>query len=178
MILKEFFQQSQALSVAYKGMNQSQVMEYASNSLDADICQNIDYKLLKNIASKKIRSKDNFARTLTIFRQNNEVSVQNLKKVIKFILDSYSSDCVAYKALALDVQEVIRLNFSNTATGQSTESQEVEHIDAQLQAKVDELIQKPSVILNQNRQIMERQAGRNPVHQLSSHDDMDGSSPT
>ena len=33
-----------------------------------EIQQSVDFKLLRNITSKKIKSKDNFARTLTIFR--------------------------------------------------------------------------------------------------------------
>jgi hypothetical protein len=67
-----------------------------------DIHQSIDFKLLRNITSKKIKSKDNFARTLTIFRQNNEINILYLKKIIKYILDSYSTDCGPFKLLAQD----------------------------------------------------------------------------
>lgn len=36
------------------------------------IQKNVDFKLLKNIAAKKISSRDNFTRIMTTFRKNNE----------------------------------------------------------------------------------------------------------
>ena len=79
----------------------------------------MEYKLLTNINNKKLRSKERFAKTLTSFRQNNEVNIQHLKKIVKFIVDSYSQECLPYKVLAFDIQEIMRQYLTNerTATG-------------------------------------------------------------
>ena len=63
----------------------------------------VDFKLLKNITTKKIISRDNFARIMTIFRQNNELNSQHLKKVVKYLLDSNASECLPFKVLAYDM---------------------------------------------------------------------------
>lgn len=47
------------------------------------IANSVDYKLLKKIATKKLNSRTNATTMLTKFRQNNELSVLNLKKIIK-----------------------------------------------------------------------------------------------
>lgn len=149
----------------------------------SDIHQSIDFKLLRNITSKKIKSKDNFARTLTIFRQNNEINILYLKKIIKYILDSYSTDCSPFKALASEFQEIIRINYGsvNTATGAQSsnreESKAINHallalkeketreLHLKLQDQVETLISKPGVILNKSRQVANASNVREPVHQ-------------
>lgn len=108
-----------------------------------DIHQSIDFKLLRNITSKKIKSKDNFARTLTIFRQNNEINILYLKKIIKYILDSYSADCGPFKFMAQDFQEIIRINYgsANTAAGtQSSNREESKAINHALLAQKEKEI--------------------------------------
>ena len=71
---------------------------------------------MKNIASKKLRSKEKFAKTLTSFRQNNEVNIQNLKKIVKFIIDSYNQESLPFKVLAFDIQEIMRQHLNNLTT--------------------------------------------------------------
>jgi uncharacterized protein YdhG (YjbR/CyaY superfamily) len=72
-------------------------------SISNNITKSVEYRLLKNITSKKLRSKEKFAKTLTSFRQNNEVNIQNLKKIVKFIIDSYNQESLPYKVLAFDI---------------------------------------------------------------------------
>lgn len=90
--------------------------------MHADITQSVDFKLLRNITSKKIKSKENFARILTIFRQNNEINILYLKKMIKYILDSYASECLPFKDVALEFQEIIRINYGSANTAAGTQS--------------------------------------------------------
>ena len=87
MILKEFFLQTQ-ISTPYDQTNKHELFAYTQRGLK--VTQTVEYKLLTNINNKKLRSKERFAKTLTSFRQNNEVNIQHLKKIAKFIVDSYS----------------------------------------------------------------------------------------
>ena len=68
-----------------------------------DIAESVDYKLLKNIATKKLNSRSNPTTMLTKFRQNNELCVLNLKKIIKQILDSKKADLLPLQVLAIDL---------------------------------------------------------------------------
>ena len=77
--------------------------EFLVQGESSSITKSVEYRLLKNITSKKLRSKEKFAKTLTSFRQNNEVNIQNLKKVVKFIIDSYNQESLPYKVLAFDI---------------------------------------------------------------------------
>lgn len=112
MILKEFFLQAQ-MNSPYDQVNKHEPFLYTQGGLN--VTKTVEYKLLKNIASKKLRSKEKFAKTLTSFRQNNEVNIQHLKKIVKFIVDSYSQECLPYKVLAFDIQEIMRQYLSNVA---------------------------------------------------------------
>lgn len=116
MILKEFFLQTQ-ISAPYDQTNKHELFAYTQRGLK--VTQTVEYKLLTNINNKKLRSKERFAKTLTSFRQNNEVNIQHLKKIVKFIVDSYSQECLPYKVLAFDIQEIMRQYLTNerTATG-------------------------------------------------------------
>lgn len=155
-----------------------------------DIHHSVDFKLLRNITSKKIKSKDNFARTLTIFRQNNEINVLYLKKIIKYILDSYSTDCVPFKPVALDFQEIIRINYGSANTAAGTQSsnreeskvinysvlaqkeKEIVELNSKLQEQIEVLIQRPGVIIN--RQVVHnhnQSNAREPIHMSPSKND-------
>ena len=50
---------------------------------DDKIANSVDYRLLRKIAMKKLSSRANATTVLTKFRQNNELSVLTLKKIIK-----------------------------------------------------------------------------------------------
>ena len=88
MVLKEVFMESITTSTS-------------------QITETLDYKMLKNITDIKLKN-----RGLTLFRQNNEVNVQNLKRIIKYIVDSYTQECVPYKVLAFDIQEIMKLHLN------------------------------------------------------------------
>lgn len=85
----------------------------ASKQAAESVTKSVEFRLLKNITSKKLRSKEKFAKTLTSFRQNNEVNIQNLRKIVKFIIDSYSQESLPYKVLAFDIQEIMRQHLNN-----------------------------------------------------------------
>ena len=138
--------------------------------------------MLRNITSKKIKSKDNFARTLTIFRQNNEINILYLKKIIKYILDSYSTDCGPFKSMAQDFQETIRINYGSANTAAGTQSsnreeskainyallaqkeKEIGDLHVKLQDQIETLISKPGIIINKSRQVVNVNHAREPVH--------------
>jgi len=101
------------MNSSYDQMNKHELFLYTQRGLN--VTKTVEYKLLKNIASKKLRSKEKLAKTLTSFRQNNEVNIQHLKKIVKFIVDSYSQECLPYKVLAFDIQEIMRQYLSNVA---------------------------------------------------------------
>lgn len=77
-----------------------------------EVSKSPTYILLKNTSDNRLRNKERQAKILTSFRQNNEVNIQTLKKGIKYILDSYSAECLQCKPLAADLQEIIKVHLS------------------------------------------------------------------
>ena len=92
-------------------MNKHEI--FALTNRNANIVKTNEYQYLRQITDQKLRNKEKHAKTLTSFRQNNEVNIQNLKKVVKYVIDSYTQDCVAFKILAFDIQEIMKHHLSN-----------------------------------------------------------------
>ena len=92
--------QTQA-NIPYDQLNKHEI--FALTNRNANIVKTNEYQYLRQITDQKLRNKEKHAKTLTSFRQNNEVNIQNLKKVVKYVIDSYTQDCVAFKILAFDI---------------------------------------------------------------------------
>ena len=71
-----------------------------------------EWVFLRSLVDEKLR--ESKQKTLTSFRQNNEVSQQSLKKIAKHIIDSHAPECSPFKFLAFEVQDMIK-NQLNTA---------------------------------------------------------------
>lgn len=80
-----------------------------------------------------MNSRSNATTVLTKFRQNNELCVLNLKKIIKQILDSKKADLLPLQVLAIDLQEVIRENLGASSVARRT----TKEIHDSIQAKID-----------------------------------------
>ena len=85
-----------------------------------NIVKTNEYQYLRQMTDSKLRNKEKHSKTLTSFRQNNEVNIQNLKKIVKYVLDSYTQDCVPYKILAFDIQEIMKHHLSNIIANLNT----------------------------------------------------------
>jgi hypothetical protein len=104
------------------------------------VTKSVEYLLLKKITTKKLRSKEKFAKTLTSFRQNNEVNIQNLKKIVKFIIDSYNQESLPYKVLAFDIQEIMRQHLNNLTSCLNSQSDQREDLICYINKTISERV--------------------------------------
>lgn len=65
-----------------------------------------EWIFLRNLVDEKLL--ESKQKTLTSFRQNNEVSLQSLKKIVKLIIDSHAPECLPFKFLAFEIQDQIK----------------------------------------------------------------------
>lgn len=91
---------------------------------------------------------------LTCFRQNNEVNIQNLKKINKYLLDSYSPESIGIKVLANEVVEVMKLHLNNVIANlnsisfdlhTSLPTSQIEFINRQISRRADQVINAFSI---------------------------------
>lgn len=75
--------------------------------------------MLQDTLDSKLRHKEKESKSLTSLRQNNEVNIQNLKKIVKYIIDSYQQEVMSFKVLAFDMQEIMKTHLSNLMPNQT-----------------------------------------------------------
>lgn len=94
---------------------------------------------------------------LTSFRQNNEVNIQNLKKINKYLIDSYSPESIGIKVLANEVVDIIKNHLNNVITNLNNQAfdmhtslptSQIEFIYKLIQNRAEQVLNASSVSTN------------------------------